>query len=425
MGFSSQCLYRMFETDYHPLLVYLLPARQKDRAFMTSKPDLQSIDFLEPISQSDFFQNYWDKQPLHISRSTGNPFELMLSISDVEDILSTNTLLFPNVQLTNLGKHVPQNDFCDENSQVTASKVVEYFESGATIILSHAQKLHKPLASLCRQVQTAFSMSAQTNVYLSPAGQQGFNPHYDSHDVFILQVAGSKVFNFYENQASFPTVETRFNKDVFAVGKMTQSVQLNAGDTLYIPNSDDLSLHITLGVYPVLLHTLVSESMRTALHNDARLRHAVLSNCTNSDLVEKIICIIKDNITEQNVEFILSELRDEMALSAQSDIQGELQNKTKVHLGANENTETIHAQSRIEINRDAIISVEQQGVYLKIRTVGRILELEEPFALAAKWLLSNQHDARKTCVNEIPGVNESQRLSLCQRLIAAKVITTV
>jgi ribosomal protein L16 Arg81 hydroxylase len=37
------------------------------------------------------------------------------------------------------------------------------------------------------------NVPAQTNIYLSPPNAQGFGTHFDSHDVFVLQVAGSKI----------------------------------------------------------------------------------------------------------------------------------------------------------------------------------------------------------------------------------------
>ena len=32
----------------------------------------------------------------------------------------------------------------------------------------------------------------QANAYLTPAGAAGLAPHHDTHDVFVLQVAGAK-----------------------------------------------------------------------------------------------------------------------------------------------------------------------------------------------------------------------------------------
>lgn len=37
-----------------------------------------------------------------------------------------------------------------------------------------------------------------TNPYLTPPGSQGFAPHYDEIEVFLLQLEGSKIWILYE-----------------------------------------------------------------------------------------------------------------------------------------------------------------------------------------------------------------------------------
>jgi hypothetical protein len=63
---------------------------------------------------------------------------------------------------------------------------------GATIILPQLHFRVPALATLCRLLERRFSQRFQADIYLTPPGAQGFGTHYDNHDVFILQVAGSK-----------------------------------------------------------------------------------------------------------------------------------------------------------------------------------------------------------------------------------------
>jgi len=70
------------------------------------------------------------------------------------------------------------------------TRLLQAHADGATIVMSKAHEIHAPLAYLKRTMQAALELECQTNVYLSPVGQSGFNPHYDSHDVLILQVEG-------------------------------------------------------------------------------------------------------------------------------------------------------------------------------------------------------------------------------------------
>jgi NAD(P)-dependent dehydrogenase (short-subunit alcohol dehydrogenase family) len=38
----------------------------------------------------------------------------------------------------------------------------------------------------------------QVNAYITPPSSRGFSPHYDVHDVFVLQVAGEKHWRIHE-----------------------------------------------------------------------------------------------------------------------------------------------------------------------------------------------------------------------------------
>jgi hypothetical protein len=105
-------------------------------------------------------------------------------------------------------------------------------------------------------VEHSFSHHFQTNIYLSPRNAQGFKTHYDSHDVFALQVAGSKHWTLYDTQIELPLRGQGFQPETHIPGPPTQELTLRAGDVFYCPRglfhsaraTDEVSLHITLGL---------------------------------------------------------------------------------------------------------------------------------------------------------------------------------
>src|SRR6185295_12103641 len=87
-------------------------------------------------------------------------------------------------------------------------------------------------------------------------GAQGFSAHYDTHDVFILQAAGSKHWRLYGSSVQLPLASTPYPYPGPDAGKPSADFVLRAGDVLYIPRghvhdaltSDSISLHVTLGI---------------------------------------------------------------------------------------------------------------------------------------------------------------------------------
>jgi hypothetical protein len=96
----------------------------------------------------------------------------------------------------------------------------------------------------------------QANAYLTPRQSQGLPVHHDTHDVFVLQVAGTKRWLVYDPVLELPLREQRYDPELGPPGETVLDVVLGPGDTLYLPRgwlhqaltSDDDSLHLTIGV---------------------------------------------------------------------------------------------------------------------------------------------------------------------------------
>ncbi|MDQ4048817.1 MAG: cupin domain-containing protein, partial [Actinomycetota bacterium] len=115
-----------------------------------------------------------------------------------------------------------------------------------------------PAALYCRELESRLGCPVQANAYYTPASAQGFAVHHDTHDVFVLQVSGSKRWRIYEPLLELPLKQQRWSPQLGDVGEPVDDLVLEAGDTLYLPRgwpheaatSDEESLHITVGLHP-------------------------------------------------------------------------------------------------------------------------------------------------------------------------------
>src|SRR5262249_23030854 len=143
-----------------------------------------------------------------------------------------------------------------ESGRIDLPRAYQLFNSGATIALGQMHERLPELATLCRAMEQRFSSHFQTNLYLSPRNAQGFKTHFDSHDVFALQVAGSKQWTLNDTLIELPLHGQKFEPEKHMAGAATREITLRAGDVLYCPRglfhsaraTDEVSLHITLGV---------------------------------------------------------------------------------------------------------------------------------------------------------------------------------
>jgi len=109
--------------------------------------------------------------------------------------------------------------------------------------------------------QDYFGTSVGANVYLTPPDSQGFAPHYDDSEAFILQLEGYEHWKLYRprnKREELPRVSSKnFNEDDY-LGETIIDVVLGPGDLLYYPRGTihqattvegEHSLHITLSTY--------------------------------------------------------------------------------------------------------------------------------------------------------------------------------
>ncbi|MEL6538401.1 MAG: cupin domain-containing protein [Bacteroidota bacterium] len=128
------------------------------------------------------------------------------------------------------------------------------------------------------QLQQEFRTPVHTNIYITPSNSSGFAPHYDKHEVFVLQVHGTKRWHIYDkpyddiNRSTLP----REKSQEYADSTPVHDLVLYPGDLLYIPKGvvhkahteDHDSIHITLGVNYVRESNLLSRLLRTGKFED-------------------------------------------------------------------------------------------------------------------------------------------------------------
>lgn len=395
--------------------------------------DQTSPEFLLPISMEEFFSTYWEKQPLHISRSSRGA-SAMIDLPRVESVLSANPVYYPGVQVTHRGHDIDVGSYVDEQNRVLPMRLFEHYSQGATIVLSQAQKLFPELNDLCRDVVRVMKTECQTNVYLSPPGNQGFNAHYDTHDVFILQHSGAKTFNFYPSSVELPFPGEQFDAARLTSSKVDESIKLHAGDTLYIPRgvvhdavADEhlASIHVTLGVYPAFLKDYLDELLNSVLQSNERFRHSALaftqlpiSEAPNplTEILQELLDEMKSALTDPAATgAIRSQLLDELSLASMPDCRG-LSHGLSVTAFDEEGCACFRA---VSVNQHMLIDWEQTHRGVKLRCHGQIIEFAEPIASFVILLL----EQGRLGVDDMCSLDLHQRTAVISRLCQENMIT--
>jgi ribosomal protein L16 Arg81 hydroxylase len=255
------------------------------------RPALSRTITVEPAK---FAAAYWGRAPL-VSRAAElagpDGFTDLLSPAAVDELLSRRGLRTPFLRVAQKGSVLPPGRFTGPGGagaeiadQVVDDKIMQLYAEGATLVLQGLHRLWPPLIEYARELGAELDQPLQVNAYLTPPGSQGFSTHYDTHDVFVLQVDGTKRWRIHEPVLPDPLEKQAWGGRADEVGATAQGeptldVLLAPGDALYLPRGwlhsaeaqGTRSLHLTIGVRALTRYALVEELLALAT-SDARLR---------------------------------------------------------------------------------------------------------------------------------------------------------
>lgn len=249
---------------------------------------------IAPMSRKTFFDDVFEQKHVVVRREDPQYYENLLTFADIDKVLTQQVLPVDEVNLVNTGSAVNPEQYSVASGHIDPVQVVKHFYDGATVVLPGLQRRLPQLAAFCRSLETVFGCDLQTNIYLTPGGAQGFKTHYDSHDVIVLQVHGSKTWRIYESDMQLPLRSQSFTPEGFVPGKLIDEFVLRAGDMAYVPRgvvhdaiaTDEDSLHITTGLLSTRWVDLLLDAISDLAHKDVAFRHAVVPSTAGGGRAE-------------------------------------------------------------------------------------------------------------------------------------------
>lgn len=243
-------------------------------------------ELIAPVEPENFVRDYWERKPLRVHRNSPNYFLGLLSLEDVDEVLARCVPRSEQIRIVRDGRTLSLQELKNIEGRNDLEAVYSQFRSGSTLVLETLHERWTPLWRLCDSVSRALGVGTQVNVYLTPAAAQGFNAHYDTHDVFVLQMAGTKKWRVsLRPQVALPLGNQSMTKEVVIDSEEMREFTLAPGDLLYIPrgfgheaaSEDKISLHATLGMHTVSWANVIRRAVDEVLKGEVRFRESLPS----------------------------------------------------------------------------------------------------------------------------------------------------
>ena len=237
--------------------------------------DLHGIDrLIAPLSVEDFFSEQYTERIPVLFRGPAQRFETLLQWDELNQLIYGREPVGNQLVLIHNGKRIDADlySFSDpgtayrltgpSTSRVDGRKLQNFLRLGATLILNGINLTHERVRLFIEEVSRSLQAYAHANLYATWKPSQGFNTHWDNHDVFVMQLNGVKEWRLFGESRTSPTpLDTKPNLDrpeeEIWVGELTP------GDVLYIPrgwwheasvtevNQDKACIHLTVSFRPV------------------------------------------------------------------------------------------------------------------------------------------------------------------------------
>jgi Cupin superfamily protein len=251
--------------------------------------DRPALARLTGTPTADFAREYWGECALLTPRA--GEFGDLFSADAVDELIADRGLRTPFVRMAAEGTVLASTAFTGPagfgatiGDQVDSGKVLAEFAGGATLVLQALHRTWPPLAEFTRQLVSDLGHPVQVNAYVTPASSRGFDPHYDTHDVFVIQIAGAKRWRIHEPVHPHPLADqpwTQHREAITARAKDEPAIDatLQPGDVLYLPSGwihsaiaqGDTSIHLTLGARAATRYDLLTHLLAAAA-DDVELR---------------------------------------------------------------------------------------------------------------------------------------------------------
>jgi hypothetical protein len=212
-------------------------------------------DLLAPVSVSEFLDVFRARKRLHIAASDPTRAETLLSWRDIDTILSEHAL-DECLTLMRDGVRVPRHFYTSsEGKRLNVRAFHDLLPEGVSIVVDRVHRWIPKIRQLAVAVEREMQIHTGVNAYMSFAKGGAFKPHWDVHDVLVVQVHGKKRWRVWKAEVPHP-IEMADQSNLDASVAVDQEVDMAPGDVLFIPRgephaaavSTNHSVHLTIGL---------------------------------------------------------------------------------------------------------------------------------------------------------------------------------
>jgi ribosomal protein L16 Arg81 hydroxylase len=374
--------------------------------------NLSLASLVAPTSVDEFQSLYWERQPLIIHRKDPNYYRDLFTLADFDSAIARSPDYVKTANAATAKNTKYKTGVAQGQEAILGS-----MREGGTLILDHIHHQDEKLGLLCRVMAAETGYRYQTNLYLTPAQGRGFSAHWDNHDVFILQVVGSKDWKIEKDRRIFPAKMETMGDEGRELRGDVHSFRLEQGDLIYIPRGfvhaaecgAEPSLHITLGVTGMFWEDVMGAAVRAAILQDEQLRAYLplaFNNSPPEALVSRLKGIFRQMADEGFLKGVVDQYLDELVPQHAMDISGQVVDHFQ--------PKPLALEDQVGARRGAVFQVHAAEDTVRVNYGARTITFAAFFREALDFALHQL----EFVISDIPGeLQDEEKLVFVERLL--------
>lgn len=374
---------------------------------------------LDPLPTEVFFDEVLGVAHHHVERDRPGYFDrLVEAASAVDDLLECVRPAPSAVRLVKGDDIKDAGNYLLDDGGLDLAGVHNDFGDGYTIVLDNLEQYARAITSLSHALEVELDFPAQVNGYISPPHSAGFTPHYDHHDVFVLQIRGAKTWHLFNDAPVSPRDMQRRDKVVAADLPPPTALRLNAGDVLYLPRGrihaaetgSEPSIHLTVGIHTPTVLTLLTHVLHLLSFQDDRI-HTRLppGHLTDPGIRSSLGAVVGDVVkTVEEPDVIAA------GLAAMEDLL--VRRGRCPPVGQASNVMGLDGRTLVVKHQPLYSRVIPVGDRVGLQFAQLLISVDTDHAAALRFVSSSVEPFR---VGDLPGLDQAQQVQLTRTLLTS------
>lgn len=208
-----------------------------------------------PATEAELVGAFLKKERLFVVAGAPRRAERLLPLWMFDRLVSSDVLPASRLHVMREGDVVPAAELRGEDGRIRASALAALVAEGVSLVVNGIDADVPAIATLVGALERRLGHTVWANAYATYGPGGALPPHYDDHDVLVLQIYGSKRWFCHGTPTPYPIARSPDRVDF---GPPRWDALVAAGDVLYLPRGEvhhtespgGVALHVTFGIEP-------------------------------------------------------------------------------------------------------------------------------------------------------------------------------